>query len=175
MARGRSYKMGVFDATAGWTVTGGANAGNTSVPMLYWTGATTQLANIFNISVGVMGVGTIPSNASVTWSINAATGTRANGLAVTPVQIAGAALASTAVVTPFTSGAGATAISGISATTSYWDRVTPFAAGANWEDIVTYGDEISLPGAATGYGLFVTPTGTGAGSTTFFAEIEWSE
>ena len=173
MARGTSYKLGVFD-TSTWLPTGATNAGTTTLPILYWTTTTTYYMNIFNISVGVMGVGTIPSNASVTWSINVNTGTKAGGQTAAPQQISGVALA-TRIQTPSTAGGTtAAAITGLTATTALWDRVTPFAAGANWEDIFTYGDEISLGGAATQYGLFVTPTSAGT-STTFFAEIEYSE
>ena len=182
MARGRSYKLGVFD-TATWTATGaGNNNGTTSYPILYWVGATTAQPSIFNISVGVMGVGTIPSNASVAWSLNAATGTVAGGTAAVPAAInigpatGGTALSSTAVTAPKTGGgSGAALITGVTTTgISYWDRVTPFAAGANWEDIVTYGDEITLPPVATGFGIFVTASASST-SCAFFAEIEWSE
>ena len=177
MARGRSYKLGVFDTTAAWLPTGATNAGTTSLPILYWTTTTTYYMHIFNISVGVMGVGTIPSNASVTWSINVNTGTKAGGQNATPQQLSGITVASGIPGTTALSTAGGTSaapITGLTATTALWDRVTPFAAGANWEDIFTYGDEIGLGGAATQYGLFVTPTSAGT-STTFFAEIEWSE
>jgi hypothetical protein len=175
MARGRSYKLGVFDS-ATWAPTGATNAGTTSIPVLYWTTSTTSQMNIFNISVGVMGVGTIPSNASVAWSINVATGAVGGGTAAVPVQFTGPTAISSLAATTIKTGGGTTpaAITGLTATTSYWDRVTPFAAGANWEDIVTYGDELELPSTATNYGLFVTPTSAGT-STTFFAEIEWSE
>lgn len=172
MARGRNYKGGVFD-TSTWLPTGAANAGTTTLPILYWATSANSDMNIFNVSVGVMGVGTIPSNASVTWSINTVTGTKAGGNAVTVTQLSGVAKASLLTAISTAGGTSAAAITALTATTAWWNRVTPFAAGANWEDVVTYGDEINIP-VSTTVALCVTPTSAGT-STTFFAEIEWSE
>lgn len=171
MSRGRLYKVGVFD-TATWTATGATNAGTTALPVLYGvTGAAVTL-NISTLAVAVMGVGTIPSNASVTWSLNVVTGVQAGGQSATPQQKAGPALAAQS--TWVTAGGGsAAAITGLTQGVSLWDRVTPFAAGANWEDIVTYADEIPIP-VSTKFALYCTPTSVGT-STTFFAELEFTE
>ena len=171
MARGRLYKVGVFD-TSTWTATGATNAGTTALPILYSATSSTQALTISTIAVGVMGVGTIPSNASVTWSLNVVTGTQAGGQAATPQQKTGPVLAAqTSWVTA--GGASAAAITGLTQGASLWDRVTPFAAGADWEDVVTYGDEIPIP-VSTKFALYVTPTSAGT-STTFFSEIEFTE
>jgi hypothetical protein len=175
MARGRTYKVGVFD-TSTWLATGATVTTTAALPILYWTGlATTNYMNIFNISVGVLGPSgtTIPSNASVAWSINVVTGTLGGGQPATKTQLSGVAVAS---ALTFTTGGGTSAapISGQAVGASAWDRVTPFAAGANWEDIVTYGDEIGLGGAATNYAVCVSLSQAST-ATTFFAEIEWSE
>lgn len=171
MARGRLYKVSVFD-TGTWTPTGGTNAGTTSLPVLYGVTGSSVTLTISDISVGVMGVGTIPSNASVTWSLNIVTGTQAGGQAATATQKGGPALAAqSSWVTA--GGASAAAITGMTLGASLWDRVTPFAAGANWEDVETYGDEIPIP-VSTKFALYATPTAAGT-STTFFAEIEFTE
>jgi hypothetical protein len=171
MSRGRLYKVGVFD-TSTWTATGGANAGTTALPMLYSVTSATQTLTISTIAVGVMGVGTIPSNASVAWSLNVVTGTVAGGQTATPQQKGGPVLAAQTAWT--TAGGGsAAAITGLTQGVSYWDRVTPFAAGANWEDVVTYADEVSIP-ISTKFAIYVTPTAAGT-STTFFVELEFTE
>lgn len=171
MARGRLYKVSVFD-TATWTATGGTNAGTTALPVLYGVTTSTQPIDISNIAVGVMGVGTIPSNASVSWSLNIVTGTVAGGTAAVARQQSGVALAAN---TTFLTagGSGAAAITALTAGNSLWDRPTPFAAGANWEDVYTYGDEINIP-VSTKFAIYCVPT-SGGTSTTFFAEIEFTE
>lgn len=171
MSRGRLYKIGVFD-TSTWTVTGATNAGTTALPLLYGVTGSAVTLNISTIAVGVMGVGTIPSNLSVVWSINTVTGTQAGGQTATPVQKSGPTLAAQSTwVTA--GGASAAAITGLTVGASLWDRVTPFAAGANWEDVTTYADEIPIP-ASTKFALCCTPSGAGTG-TTFFAELEITE
>jgi hypothetical protein len=171
MARGRLYKASTFD-TATYTATGGTNAGTTALPVLYGVTTSTAPLDISNISVGVMGVGTIPSNASVAWFLAVVTGTVAGGTAAVARQQSGVALAAN---TTFLTagGSGAAAITGLTAGNVLWDRVTPFAAGANWEDIYTYGDEINVP-ISTKFALYCQPTSAGT-STTFFAEIEFTE
>lgn len=171
MSRGRLYKVSVFD-TSVWTPTGGTNTGTTSLPVLYGvTGAAVTL-NISTIAVGVMGVGTIPSNTSVTWSVNIVTGSVGGGQTATPQQKGGPALAAQS--TWLTAGgASAAAITGLTQGASLWDRITPFAAGANWEDVETYADEFPIP-VSTKFAVYCTPTGTGT-STTFFAELEFTE
>lgn len=171
MARGRLYKVGVFD-TSVWTPTGATNAGTTTLPVLYGVTTATADANISNIAVGVMGVGTIPSNASVTWSLITVTGTQAGGQTATPQQQSGVVLASNT-TWKTAGGASAAAITGLTLGASAWDRVTPFAAGANWEDVQTYADEVYIP-VSTKFAFCVTPTATGT-STTFFVACSYSE
>jgi hypothetical protein len=171
MSRGRLYKVSVFDTSA-WTPAGAANTGTTTLPVLYGVTSATQTLAISTIAVAVMGVGTIPSNASVTWSLNIVTGTKAGGNTASPQQKAGAVLAAQSTWST-AGGASAAAITGLTVGNSLWDRVTPYAAGANWEDIVTYGDEVMVP-ASTQFAVCVTPTAAGT-STTFFAEVEFSE
>jgi|SRR5581483_564903 len=171
MARGRLYKVSTFD-TSTWTPTGAANAGTTALPVLYGVTTATADLSLSDIAVGVMGVGTIPSNASVTWSLNIVTGTVAGGQTASPQQQSGVVLASNT-TWKTAGGASAAAITGLTQGAALWDRVTPFAAGANWEDVETYGDEIYIP-VSTKFAFYVTPTSAGT-STTFFVSCSYSE
>lgn len=171
MAIGRAYKVGVFD-TSTWLPTGATVAATTTTPILYGlTGANSDL-NITNVRIGVLGAAAFPSNASVFWSINALTGTKAGGNAATAVQLSGVAKATLATWSS-AGGTGAAAITGTTATTEYWGQPLPFTAGASWSDWVTPGFEINIP-VSTGFAVYVTQSSAGT-ATTFWAELEYSE
>src|SRR6266704_2646785 len=62
-------------------------------------------------------------------SINTVTGTKAGGNAVTPLQLSGIAKASLLTAVSTAGGTGAAAITGLTATTSWWSMPVPFTAG----------------------------------------------
>lgn len=171
MAIGRAYKVGVFD-TSTWTPTGATVASTTTTPILYGlTGANSDL-NITNIHIGGIGAAAFPSNASVYFSINGLTGTKAGGNAATAVQLSG--VAKTTLATWSTAGgASAAAITGTTATTEYWGHILPFTAGASWEDWVTPGFEVNIP-VSTGFAVYVTCSSAGT-ATPFWCLVEYTE
>jgi|SRR6185312_16574500 len=172
MALARAYKAGVFD-TATWLPTGATVAGvTTPVPILYGTTSASSDLNISCIRAGVLGAASFPASASVVFSVNTVTGTKAGGQAVVPVQKSGIAKASLATFST-AGGTAAAAITGLTPTTSWWSQPVPFTAGSNWEDWVTSGFEVNIPVSGQ-FALFVTCSSAGT-ATTFTGEIEFTE
>src|SRR5260370_35037140 len=93
MALARTYKIGVFD-TATWLPTGATVTTTTPTPILFISSSANSDINISCVRCGVLGAGAFPANASVVFSINTVTGTKAGGNAVTPLQLSGIAKAS---------------------------------------------------------------------------------
>src|SRR5260370_898206 len=93
MALARTYKIGVFDAATGLP-TGATVTTTTPTPILFISSSANSDINISCVRCGVLGAGTFPANASVVFSINTVTGTKAGGNAVTPLQLSGIAKAS---------------------------------------------------------------------------------
>lgn len=172
MAIGRAYKIGVFD-TSTWLATGATATTVAATPILYWNTSANSDLNISCIRVGVLGAASFPSNASVVFSINTVTGTKAGGNAVTPLQLSGVAKASLVTAVSTAGGTAAAAITGLTVTTSWWDMPAPFTAGSNWGEWKTPGFEINHA-VSTQFALCVSQSSAGT-ATTFFGEIEYTE
>lgn len=172
MALGRSYKIGVFD-TSTWLPTGATVTTTSSTPILYWNTSANSDLNISAVRVGVLGAASFPSNASIVFSINTVTGTKAGGQAVTPLQLSGIAKASLVTAVSTAGGTSAAPITGLTVTTSWWDMVVPFTAGSDYGEWKTPGFEINHA-VSTQFALCVTASSAGTG-TTFFGELEYTE
>ena len=172
MALGRAYKIGVFD-TATWLAAGATVTVATTTPILFISTSANSDINISAVRCGVLGAAAFPSNASVVFSINTVTGTKAGGNAVTPLQLSGIAKASLLTAVSTAGGTAAAAITGLTATTSWWSEPVPFTAGSNWGEWKTPGFEINLPISGQ-FALCVTASSAGTG-TTFTGELEYTE
>lgn len=172
MAVARLYKIGVFD-TATWLPTGATVTTTATTPILYISTSANSDLNIAGIRCGVLGAAAFPSNASVVFSINTVTGTKAGGNAVTPIQQSGIAKASLVTAVSTAGGTGAAAITGLTATTSWWSTPLPFTAGSMWGEWVTPSYEINLPVSGQ-FALCVTASSAGS-ATTFTGELEYTE
>jgi hypothetical protein len=172
MAVARAYKIGVFD-TATWLATGATVTVTTTTPILYWNTSANSDLNIAAIRCGILGAASFPSNASVAFSINTMTGTKAGGNAVTPLQLSGIAKASLVTAVSTAGGTSAAAITGLTATTSWWSQEIPFTAGSSWGEWVTPSYEINHA-VSTQFALCVTASSAGTG-TTFSGEVVYSE
>src|SRR6266852_194981 len=127
MALARAYKIGVFD-TATWLPTGATVTTTATTPILYWNSSANSDLNISAIRCGVLGAASFPANASLVFSINTMTGTKAGGNAVTPIQLSGIAKASLLTAVSTAGGTSAAAVTGLTATTSWWSQELPFTA-----------------------------------------------
>lgn len=172
MALARVYKIGVFD-TATWAPTGATVTTTTTTPILFVSSSANSDLNISCVRIGVLGAATFPANASVVFSINTVTGTKAGGSAVTPLQLSGIAKAS--LLTAVSSGGGSApaAITGLTATTSWWSMPVPFTAGSDYGEWKTPGFEINLPISGQ-FALCVSASSAGT-ATTFAGELEFTE
>lgn len=171
MALARAYKVGVFD-TATPLATGATSTVATPIPILYGITTATNDLNISAVRCNVLGAASFPSNASVLFSLNIATGAKAGGNAAAARQLSGSALAANTV---FSTAGGTTpaAITGLTMTNYLWAQEIPFTAGSNWGEWFTPGFEIPIP-ISTQFALFVTASSAGTG-TTFGGEIEFTE
>jgi hypothetical protein len=142
------------------------------VSVLFCSTSASSDLNISCIRVGVLGAAAFPANASVVFSVNTVTGTKAGGQPVTLTQKSGIAKASLATWST-AGGTAAAAITGLTPTTSWWSHPVPFTAGSNWEDWVTPGFEVNIPVSGQ-FALFVTCSAAGT-ATTFTGEIEFTE
>src|SRR5258708_21971843 len=131
MALGRAYKIGVFD-TATWLPTGATVTTTSPTPILFISTSANSDINISAVRCGVLGAAAFPSNASIVFSINTVTGTKAGGNAVTPLQPSGIAKASLLTAVSTAGGTGAAAVTGPTATTSGGARPGPFPPGSGW-------------------------------------------
>lgn len=172
MALGRAYKIGVFD-TATWLATGASVTTTSTTPILYFSLSANSDINISCVRVGILGAASFPSNASIVASVNVMTGTKAGGQAASAVQLSGVAKATLLTAASTAGGTAAAAITGLTATTSYWSQELPFTAGSNWGEWFTPGFEINVP-VSTQLALCITASSAGTG-TTFGGEIEWTE
>ena len=172
MAVARAYKIGVFD-TSTWLPTGATVTTTSTTPILFISTSANSDLNISAIRCGVLGASTFPSNASIVFSLNTVTGTKAGGNAVTPLQLSGIAKASLVTAVSTAGGTSAAAITGLTATTSWWSQPVPFTAGANWGEWVTPSFEVNLPISGQ-FALCVTASSAGT-ATTFTGEIEYTE
>ena len=172
MAVARAYKIGVFD-TSTWLATGATVTTTTSTPILFISTSANSDLNISAVRCGVLGAASFPSNASVVFSINTVTGTKAGGNAVTPLQLSGIAKASLVTAVSTAGGTSAAAITGLTATTSWWSQPIPFTAGSNWGEWYTPSFEVNLPVSGQ-FALCVTASSAGP-ATTFTGEIEYTE
>ena len=171
MALARAYDVSVFNTSTPLAV-GGTSTVTTPIPILYGiTTATTDL-NISGVRCNVLGAASFPSNASVLFSLNIATGTKAGGNAVVARQKSGSVLAANTVFSS-AGGTSAAAITGLTMTTVLWSQEVPFTAGSNWGEWFTPGFEIPIP-ISTQFALFVTASSAGTG-TTFGGELEFTE
>ena len=171
MAIARYYKAGVFD-TSTPLATGATSTVTTPIPILYGVTTATNDCYISAVRCSVMGAAAFPSNASVAFSLNINTGTKAGGQAVVPRQLAGTTLAANTVFST-AGGTSAAAITGLTMTTELWAQNLPFTAGSSWGEWFTPGFEIPIP-ISTQFALFVTASSAGT-ATTFFGEIEFTE
>src|SRR5258708_29777029 len=131
MALGRAYKIGVFD-TATWLATGATVTTTATTPILFISRSANSDINISAVRCGVLGAAAFPSNASVVFSINTVTGTKAGSNAVTPLQLSGIAKASLLTAVSTAGGTTAAAITGLTATTSGGSQPGPFTPRAAW-------------------------------------------
>lgn len=172
MAIGRAYKIGVFD-TSTWLAAGAVVATTTTTPILFVNTSANSDINISCVRIGVLGNTTFPSNASVVFSINTVTGAKAGGNAVTPLQLSGIAKASLVTAVSTAGGTSAAAITGLTATTSWWSQPVPFTAGSDYGEWKTPSFEINLPVSGQ-FALCVTCSASQA-SATFTGELEYTE
>ena len=172
MPLARPYKIGVFD-TATWLPTGATVAATTTTPILYWNTSANSDMNISAVRAGVLGAASFPSNASVVCSVNTMTGTKAGGNAVTPLQLSGIAKASLLTAVSTAGGTSAAAITGLTATTSWWSQEIPFTAGSNWGEWFTPGFELNHA-VSLQFALCITTSSAGT-ATTFGGEVEYTE
>jgi hypothetical protein len=172
MAVARTYKIGVFD-TSTWLPTGATVTTTTPTPILFISTSANSDLNIASLRCGILGAASFPANASVVFSVNTVTGTKAGGNAVTPLQLSGIAKASLVTAVSTAGGTSAAAITGLTATTSWWSQEVPFTAGSNWGEWVTPGYEINLPVSGQ-FALCVTASSAGTG-TTFGGELQYTE
>jgi hypothetical protein len=172
MAVARAYKIGVFD-TSTWLATGASVTTTSTTPILFISSSANSDLNISCVRCGVLGAASFPSNASIVFSINTVTGTKAGGNAVTPLQLSGIAKASLLTAVSTAGGTSAAAITGLTATTSWWSQAVPFTAGSNWGEWYSPSFEINLPVSGQ-FALCVTASSAGTG-TTFTGEIEYTE
>jgi hypothetical protein len=171
MALARAYKAGVFD-TGTPLATGATSTVTTPVPILYGVTTATNDFNISAIRCNILGAAAFPANASVLFSVNIATGTKAGGNAVVARQLAGSVLAANTVFST-AGGTSAAAITGLTMGAYLWSQEVPFTAGSSWGEWFTPGFEIPIP-ISTQFALFVTASSAGTG-TTFGGEIEGTE
>ena len=171
MALARAYKVGVFD-TSTWLPTGATVTTASTTPILYLSTSANSDLNISCVRIGVLGAASFPSNASIVFSINTVTGTKAGGQAASATQLSGIAKATLATWST-AGGTSAAAITGLTATTSWWDQVLPFTAGSDYGEWKTPGFEINLPVSGQ-VALCVTASSAGT-ATTFFGEVEYTE
>ncbi len=171
MALGRAYKIGVFD-TATWAVVGATVTTTATTPILFISTSANSDINISCVRPAVLGAAAFPSNASIVFSINTVTGTKAGGNAVTPLQLSGIAKASLVTAVSTGGGTGAAAITGLTATTSWWSQAVPFTAGSDWGEWKTPGFEVNLPVSGQ-FALCVTASSAGT-ATTFTGELEYT-
>jgi hypothetical protein len=172
MALARAYKIGVFD-TATWLPTGATVTTTTTTPILYWNSSASSDLNISAVRCGIVAGSSFPANGAVVFSINTMTGTKAGGQAVTPIQLSGIAKASLLTAVSTAGGTSAAAITGLTATTSWWSQELPFTAGSNWGEWKTPGFEINHA-VSLQFAVCVTASSAGTG-TTFACEIEYTE
>lgn len=171
MALARAYKVGVFD-TSTWLPTGATCTTTSTTPILFCSTSANSDLNISCVRIGVLGATSFPSNASVVFSINTVTGTKAGGNAASATQMSGIAKATLATWST-AGGTSAAAITGLTATTSWWSVPVPFTGGADWGEWKTPGFEINLPVSGQ-FALCVTASSAGTG-TTFTGELEYTE
>lgn len=171
MPLARPYKVGVFD-TATWLPAGATVTTTSTTPILFCSTSASSDLNISCVRIGVLGAASFPSNASIVFSINTMTGTKAGGQAVTATQLSGIAKATLATWST-AGGTSAAAITGLTAAASWWSQVVPFTGGADWGEWVTPGFEVNLPVSGQ-FALCVTASSAGTG-TTFAGEIEYTE
>jgi len=171
MPLARAYKIGVFD-TATWLPTGATVTTTATTPILFCSTSANSDLNISAVRCGVLGAATFPANASVFFSINTVTGTKAGGNAATAVQQSGIAKATLATWST-AGGTSAAAITGLTATTEWWGEPVPFTAGSSWGEWKTPGFEINLPISGQ-FALCVTASSAGT-ATPFFGAVEYSE
>jgi hypothetical protein len=171
MALARAYKIGVFDTSVP-LATGASVNTTTPTPILYGTTAATGDCNVSAIRGSVLGAAAFPSNASVLFSLNIATGTQAGGQTAVATQLSGVAFAAR---TTFKTagGTGAAAITGMTLSTVLWSQEVPLTAGSNWGEWFTPGFEINIP-ISTQFCLYVTPT-SAPSANTFTGELEFTE
>lgn len=172
MALGRAYKIGVFD-TATWLPTGATVTTTATTPILYISTSANSDINLSCVRIGVLGAATFPANASVVFSINTMTGTKAGGNAVTPIQLSGIAKASLLTAVSSAGGTSAAPITGLTATTGWWSLPVPFTAGSDFGEWKTPGFEVNLPISGQ-FALCVTASSAGT-ATTFTGELEFTE
>lgn len=99
-----------------------------------------------------------PSNGSVLFTANVATGTVGGGAAVTPTSLSPSGLAAQTVYK-----SGSTAITGMTLGAELWSHAVPFTSGASWEDALeNTGLEIWVEHST--YAVFTFTAGSGAGS-----------
>src|SRR6266567_810155 len=130
MPLARAYKVGVFD-TSTWLPTGATVTTTVTTPILYCSTSANGDLNISAVRCGVLGAAAFPSNASIYFSVNTVTGTKAGGQAATPTQLSGIAKATLATWST-AGGTAAAAITGLTATTEWWGEPVPFTAGSSW-------------------------------------------
>src|SRR5258708_17447939 len=129
MALGRAYKIGVFD-TATWLATGATVTTTATTPILFISTSANSDINISAVRCGVLGAAAFPSNASVVFSINTVTGTKAGGNAATPLQLSGIAKASLLTAVSTAGGPAPAAVTRPAPPTPWWSgppAVTPAA------------------------------------------------
>jgi len=171
MALARPYKVGVFD-TSVWLPTGATVTTTTTTPILFCSTSANSDLNISAMRIGILGAASFPSNASVVFSLNTVTGTKAGGQVATPTQQSGIAKATLATWST-AGGTTATAITGLTATTEWWAMPVPFTAGSDYGEWKTPTFEINWPVSGQ-FALCVTASSAGTG-TTFFGALEYTE
>src|SRR5258708_30413816 len=148
MALARTYKIGVFD-TATWLPTGATVTTTTPTPILFISTSANSDINISCVRCGVLGAAAFPSNASIVFSVNTVTGTKAGGNAVTPLQLSGIAQASLLTAVSTAGRPGGAAVPGPAAAAAWGAPPGPINAGADRGAGKNPGVQLAPPGAGT--------------------------
>jgi hypothetical protein len=136
--------------------------GTSATPALYIAAASAADLNIARLKVEIEAASSPapPSNGSVLFQLSLVTGTVGGGGSVTAEPTGQSTLAAQ---TTFTS-AHSAAITGLTQSTTYWQSVVPFTAGAWAEDTFeNTGFEINIPHSGIYAVYFTAASGAGSG------------
>src|SRR5258708_3029669 len=103
-----------------------------ATPVLLMSTSAKSDINISCVRWGVLGAAAFPSNASIVFSVNTVTGTKAGGNAVTPLQLSGIAKASLLTAVSTAGGNSEAALKGLSASEAPRGHAGAVSPGHAW-------------------------------------------